>query len=210
MFYVGALLSDEHNENTEFTCKNCKIKLEYYRRDCHDISPSKYYFDKAFFSYKYIGEIRQLMLKYKFYNHKYLYKFFAYDLSNKLLNYLAKTQTKIDYIVAVPISFKRYLERGYNQSWLIASEVSQVLDVPTLRFCLIKFKHNKRQSELSMFQRATNTKDVYNVFFKKSIEGKNILLIDDIYTTGSTVNECSKVLKKCGANRIIVAVSTRA
>ncbi len=196
-------------QNVEFACNNCKIKLEYYRRDCNYICNNTH-FNSLVFSFKYNDVIRKLILDFKFENKKYLYSFFAYELSNAIKRFCIQNHIKFDYIIAVPISFKRYLERGYNQSYLIAQRVSTILGVPVLKYHLIKYKNNKRQSELSHSERRINAQGVYKIRHGNDIKRKNIILIDDIYTTGATVNECSKALKASGADYILVATCTRA
>ena len=200
---------EESIQNVEFACKNCKTKLEYYRRDCeflHGIGS----FDALVFSFQYKDVIRKLILDYKFENKKYLYDFFAHELAFRIKKFCLKNTVQIDFIIAVPISFKRYLERGYNQSLLVANKISQILNIPIAKHCLIKYKNNKRQSELSHYERKKNAEGVYKILSNKKINGKNILLIDDIYTTGATVNECSITLKNAGVNYILVATCTRA
>ncbi len=203
-------MQNEAIENIEFACNICKLTLEYYKRDCLNYPCKRYYFDKLFWSFKYEGKIRKLMLDFKFQNKKYLYKFFALDLIKKIDTYRIQKNIAIDFVIAVPVSFKRYLERGYNQSSLIAQEISKELNIKQLKFCLIKTKHNQRQSELPHYKRAQNAKSAYKVLFPKCLKGKTVLLIDDIFTTGATVNECSKELKKAGAVKVIVATSTKA
>ena len=109
-----------------------------------------------------------------------------------------------DIIGAVPIHKKREKDRGYNQSELIAKEIAK--NTPNIEYknILKKLKNNHRQSELKMEERLKNVKNVYDVQNKEIIQNKRIILFDDVYTTGSTVNECSKVLKENGAKEILV------
>ena len=111
----------------------------------------------------------------------------------------------IDLITAVPISKKRMKERGYNQSELIARKIAKIMEVPYMNL-LLKNQETKRQSELSRIERMINIQNSFDFNNKYDIKGKKILLIDDVFTTGSTVNECSKVLKKSGSTSIEVAV----
>ena len=108
-----------------------------------------------------------------------------------------------DIIGAVPIHKKRKDERGYNQSELIAKELAK--SIPNLEYkkILTKTKNNKRQSELNKEERIQNVKDVYEIQNKPIIKNKKIVLFDDIYTTGNTVNECSRVLKENGAKEVL-------
>ena len=123
---------------------------------------------------------------------------------------LQKQKENIDLILSVPISRERYLERGYNQSALIAKQIALCLNIPYKNFILIKKKNNKKQSTLSISNRKRNVQGVYSVWQKEKIRGKNVLLIDDILTTGATLNECSRILKENGAKRVIVGVIAKA
>lgn len=106
-------------------------------------------------------------------------------------------------IIPVPIHRRRFNDRGYNQSELIAKEISKKLKINNFRNnILIKIRNNAIQSTLNKHQRMMNVKDVYKVQNINLIQNKKILLIDDIYTTGNTVNECSRVLKENGAKEI--------
>ena len=112
---------------------------------------------------------------------------------------------KYDIIIPVPIHKRRKQKRGYNQSELITRQISK--KIPSLvheSTAIQKIKHNIEQSSLSKEQRKQNVKDVYKIVNKEKIENKNIVLFDDIYTTGNTVNEISKILKQNGANKILV------
>lgn len=114
-----------------------------------------------------------------------------------------------DTIIPVPISKKRKKERGYNQSLLIAKElVKQVnKEKKTLSLCvdaLEKIKNIVPQSTLDKENRLQNVQGVYQLKNKEQLIGKKILLIDDIYTTGSTVRECAKVLQQVDVEKIDV------
>ena len=99
-----------------------------------------------------------------------------------------------DIIIPVPISKQRFKMRGYNQSLLIAKEIAKKLSTKLNAHVLIKIEDNLAQSKLDKVGRAQNVINMYKVVNKKEIYNKSILLIDDIFTTGSTLNECSKTL----------------
>ena len=145
----------------------------------------------------YDGIIRKKIIKYKFLNAPYLYYFFASVILDdlKLIEYIKK----FDIIIPVPIHKKRKKKRGYNQSELIAKVISQKLDIQLQLNVLYKIRNNLPQSTLNQAERKYNAKNVYILKNKELIENKNILIFDDIYTTGNTVNECSKILKMAGA-----------
>lgn len=184
-----------------YVCEKCKKNLESIFTNGKIVKVKGKYFEILISSYFYTGIIRKRLMDFKFKNKKFLYK----SLSEKLLENVQELATEIDGIIAVPISVNRYFERGYNQSKLIAKYISENLNKPLYNYTLIKVKNNLKQSEIDMKTRLCNVSNVYKVFNKKVIYGKKILLIDDIYTTGATVNECSRVLKQNGAKQIIVA-----
>lgn len=94
-------------------------------------------------------------------------------------------------------------DRGYNQTELIVTQIAKNIETSKVKNdILYKVKHTLPQSSLNKQDRKTNIKDVYVVNKQETIYGKKILLFDDIYTTGSTVNECSRILKKSGASEI--------
>jgi competence protein ComFC len=127
---------------------------------------------------------------------------------------------KYDKIIPVPISKKRYKERGYNQSLLIAKEISKQMqykanienkqkektNLELVNNCLIKTKNIIEQSKLNKEERQNNIQGVYSLQNPQKITNQKILLVDDIYTTGSTVNECSKILKQANPKTIGVLV----
>lgn len=93
-------------------------------------------------------------------------------------------------------------ERGYNQSELIAQELSKMANIKCYKDILIKTKNNKPQSTLSGKMRKENAKNVYKIEKTEKINNKRILLFDDIYTTGATVNSCIQELKKVEVKQI--------
>lgn len=159
-------------------------------------------FNKHLYIFKYEGKIRNLIIDYKFNDKPYLNELFA-----KIILKNAKICRKIkkyDIIIPVPIHKKRKNERGYNQSELIARKLAKNLNVELVTDSLIKQKNTLPQSTLSKKQREENVKTVYKIQNKQKIENKKIILLDDIYTTGATAEECSKILKQNGAKEILV------
>ena len=184
-------------------CENCKLEIEkdiIAKIDNYNNVTSKI-FNKHGYIFKYYGEIRKLLINYKFNNKPYLYKTFSQIILDNpnIINFIKY----YDIIVAVPIHRKRFNKRGYNQSELLAKEICKNLrNINFRNDILVKIKNNSAQSALNREKRISNVKDAYKVKNEILIKEKTILLIDDIYTTGNTVNECSKVLKESGAKEI--------
>lgn len=188
----------------EIWCKDCKKGL--YEKaifKVENIEKDGYFFEKQIYIFQYKDKIRNLILDYKFNDKSYLYKIFAeIIIKNKKICGILE---KYDIIIPVPIHKKRKRQRGYNQSELIAREIAnRIQNIEYKNDVIQKIKHTLPQSSLSKEQRKQNVKNVYKVIKKEKIENKNVILFDDIYTTGNTVNEVAKIAKENGAKEILV------
>ena len=186
-------------------CNKCFLKLMALAENrIMDQWETEKNFHQLIYIFKYEGMIRKIILDYKFNEKSYIYvSFVNFILKNKKIFQILKSY---DTIIPVPISKKRMKERGYNQSLLIARNLSEYLNINLCTNCLYKTKNIIEQSKLNKEQRKQNIQNVYQLKNKQIIKGKKILLIDDIYTTGSTVNECSKMLKIGQPEKIDVLV----
>lgn len=156
--------------------------------------------------YAYKGKVRNSMIRFKFYGDQGNASVYAQKLSECIHSKMADEPT--DLVTAVPISRERRKTRGYNQSELIAREIACCLDLP-YQECLDKKEDNPEQHLLSRTGRIENVKGLYEGN-QAQIQGKRILLIDDIVTTGSTLCECAGVLTKCGAKSVVCAAVAEA
>jgi len=109
-----------------------------------------------------------------------------------------------DFLVPVPVHRQRLRERGFNQSLLLARELSFITGIPFRKRVLKKIKPTIPQVALSGIERRRGVKGSFQVPSKGEVHGKSVLLIDDVFTTGATVRECSRVLKAAGAKRVDV------
>ena len=212
--------------NQDFLCKKCQKMLEAEAKfEIDQVDNQEYFFENHLYIFKYEGIIRKLILNYKFNEKSYLYKTFVnFLLKNKKFFKILKSY---DTIIPVPVSSKRMNERGYNQSELIADDiVKQITEISSKHIldgilstqknniqkikyecvtdCLIKNKNIIEQSKLNKEQRQKNIQGVYILKNKEKLINKKILIIDDIYTTGSTVNECCKILQEAKPKKIDV------
>jgi ComF family protein len=113
-------------------------------------------------------------------------------------------------LVPVPLSKKKLRWRGFNQAEEIAKGLANFLKIPLISDCLIKTKETKDQVELSEKERKENIKGAFFVKNKEKIVGKNVLLVDDVFTTGATMEEAARVLKEAGAEKIVGVVVAKA
>lgn len=106
----------------------------------------------------------------------------------------------VDYITAVPLTKERYKWRGYNQSIELAKIISEREGIPLKENALIKVRETDNQAKLTSSERRENLRGAFKA--NESLKGISVLLIDDVITTGSTIAECAKVLKRAGAERV--------
>jgi len=112
-------------------------------------------------------------------------------------------------IIPVPLSRTKHREREFNQAELLAKRVSRSAGLAIKTGALIKNKHAPSQIDLDRLQRLVNLKNAFSVKSKKEICNKQILLIDDVFTTGSTLNECARTLLDAGAKSVCVFALAR-
>lgn len=191
-----------NKEINTYLCGKCEKEIN--KITC--VGENRYdnkYFSTHMYLFKYEGIIRNKIISYKFNDKPYLYKTFCeiFVKNKKVCEFLKK----YDIIISVPMYKKKKNQRGYNQSELIAKETAKkVENIEYRNDILIKIRNTAKQSSLNKEQRKENIKNAYLIKSsnKEYILNKNILIFDDIYTTGSTANECAKMLKEAGAKNI--------
>lgn len=197
---VCVLCGKKINENKTYACEKCFNIIKYKMNEVILKKIPGVYFDSLISLFLYKGVIRKKILEFKFRNKPYLGILFGEIMAKVFL----QNSIMVDAIIPVPMHYIRFLNRGYNQSVILAKEVSKVSGVKLYKNVLRKTKKSEVQSTLNLEQRRKNILNTYSVKNKSRVFSKNVLLIDDIYTTGSTVNECSKVLKENGVNKVFV------
>ena len=190
--HCGMPLDGSKDDVFELTCLNCLNKKPLFRL-CRS-------------AIKYDEFSKKLLLDFKFADH----------IENKLL--LARWlffagkdifKAGIDFIIPVPLHYTRLLQRKYNQSAMLASELSKLCLIPVDYKVLKKIRYTKPQIKCSGKNRKSNIKNAFEVVNPDKIKGKRVLLIDDVYTTGSTMQECIKVLKKAKVKSVDVLTVAR-
>lgn len=173
-------------------------KIEYTR--CKFCENKNFYFDRAISCIEYCDKSKVLVLSLKYYGNTYMSRYIAQVMRDKL----EFEQLSADYIIPVPLHKKRMRIRGFNQAEKIASYLSECTNIPIID-CVKRNRNTKRLYVLNKFQREKELKNAFEVKEdSEEIIGKRIILVDDIFTTGTTVNEISKKLKIYGVDEIIV------
>lgn len=172
---------------------------------CDDCLRENHFFTEARAFGSYQGSLKELIHKFKYEKRRNL----GVYLGEKMWNALEELSwPTFDYIVPVPLHIRREQERGFNQSYILARVISEKTRVPILN-ALKRIKPTKHQTLLDKSLRKDNLKGAFKVVKGPSVQGKNLILIDDVYTTGATVDECSKSLLIAGAKTVYVFTCAR-
>ncbi len=135
------------------------------------------------------------------YSNKFLTgKFLGFVLSSHLKHKIS--EWKIDFIIPVPLHHLKKAERGYNQSFYIAKGLGKGLNIPVAEGFIKRKKFTESQTTMNLKERQENIEGAFKVKRNLNLKGKNILLVDDVITTGSTIGECGKVLLNAGTNKV--------
>jgi ComF family protein len=183
----------------EHICEKCGKPLNNHRLSyCYDCLKQDHIYTMGRAVYEYKGDVKEAIYRYKYYNRKEYGKIFAQMINRYYLNNL---YWELDLIIAIPLHQDKFNKRGYNQSAVIATHLGKLMGIAVNNNLLIRRKNTLPQKELSDRGRISNVK---NAFYYNSDEicGNNILLIDDIYTTGSTIDSAASTLKANGAQNI--------
>jgi ComF family protein len=148
-------------------------------------------------------------------NFKYnpFYKEFDNSLANLIASHfflIEQSPPLASIIIPVPLFSSRIRWRGYNQSALIAAKISKIWNIAVLNSCLARIKKTESQTNLSKESRLQNVKNAFVCSNKSLIKDKQILLVDDIVTSGATMNECARTLIDYGASSITGIAVARA
>jgi len=189
--------------NIEFilnSCEKCGDRVGSFDHICESCKENYHFFNKAICVAKYEGVARNLVRKLKYDNCKYLAKALGLLMSEKLKK--SEFFGQIDYVIAVPLFEKRINERGFNQSQLIAETIAKECSFKVLNNALKRVKNTPTQTSLSSEQRRKNVKNAFEVVEKTALKEANVLLVDDIITTGATLDEISRLLKRYNVKNI--------
>lgn len=184
-------------------CPKCQIRVERLEKSCEVQIENKKY-EKLLYIFKYESLIRKLVLGYKFSNKAYINNFFVNTILKNEKN--CNLLKQYDMIIPVPMHRKKMQKRGYNQTELISEKIATKLNIENRPDILKKIVNTTTQSKLGGKARQTNIQHAFFIKNDIEVEDKKIILLDDIYTTGATSEECSRILKDAGAKEILILV----
>jgi ComF family protein len=158
------------------------------------------YFDSARYLFKFDQDSKKLIHALKYNDQTHLAKIFA-----KLqYNIYREDIAKYDLIIPVPMHWLKRMLRMYNQASLLGNELSKITNIPINNDILLKTRWTKAQSTLKKNARQKNLQGSFKIMKPELLKGRKVILVDDVLTTGATVKECSKILKKNGVSEIMV------
>jgi competence protein ComFC len=162
------------------------------------------YCDGVVSVFEYTGMVKESLIRFKFYNKPGYYRTYARLMADKLSK---MTDVKnYQMVLSVPLHKHKEFSRGYNQARLLSKALGRILKLRECSYLLKRERYTEAQSLLDKQRRNQNVKGAFTVVSPKKVRGKSILLVDDILTTGSTLEECSRMLKKAGAERVFAVV----
>ena len=204
-----ATCSDNLKSNENFLCLNCLYDLPYILNDeSNQLKLKQLFWGRedveniySLLSYQKGNQVQDILhlIKYKQKTH------FAKYLGRKLGDIITKEACRFDMILPVPLHPKKLKKRGFNQSVLLANGINEVLDVPITEKSIQRIRHNPTQTSIDKYDRWDNVRDVFAVSTPKKLINKHVLLVDDVLTTGATVEACLKQLLKIDNCKVSVA-----
>ena len=174
---------------------------------CAWCSAHRIHFRQARSAARYDGPLGQMIRDFKYHGHLWL----AYDLA-ALLEAAVRTHFDgviFDVVTAVPLHPAKERARGYNQSAVLAGTLAQKLRLPFYSRLMFRRRATPTQTHLTAEQRIANVRDAFGTRWRRWLEGRRVLLVDDVMTTGATVNECARALIAGGAAAVHVVTVAR-
>lgn len=198
-------------KNEETICTRCLFNLPRTNFHLHRDNPvSELFWGRArieaataFLYFAKAGRVQQLIHNYKYKGRlevgRMLGKMFGADLKN------SQYFSSVEAVVPVPLHWSKQKIRGFNQSEIFGREMASVMNIPIITDALVREKATATQTKKSRFERWQNVSYVFRMAQPEKIAGKHILLVDDVVTTGATIEASASVLLECPGTRVSIA-----
>lgn len=183
---------------TEDYCLKCGSPVKPEEEYCRDCAGQRRNFDEGRGIFLYDQKMRRSLIRYKYYGSReyadyYAVSMYRYGRRNIL-------RWKPDVIIPVPLHRRKLRMRGFNQSGILAEKLGIFLDIPVSEGTLRKIRGTRSQKKLDAAQRRKNLRQAFRA--ERRLDGLTVLLVDDVYTTGSTVEAAAACLKEAGAKKV--------
>lgn len=198
--YVCSACKKELPYIKEPRCKKCGKSLdEDVQEYCFDCAKGKHVFDKGVAVWRYTKAMKQSIHRFKYDNKREYADFFVEEVIKHYGEWIGSMQ--VDAVIPVPLHRSKQRMRGFNQAELIAKGIGKALDLPVETKYVERYRKTKVQNVLNDTERKNNVKKAFKITCN-DVKLKRILLVDDIYTTGSTIDAIAEVLKTAGAEQV--------
>lgn len=179
-------------------CMRCGKKVQSGEEYCRDCREKKHFFKRGRALYEY-GTAAEAIYRLKYGGRREYADFFGEQITEYLGEFIRDVCP--DGIVPIPLHRRRRASRGYNQAALLAKAVGRRLNIPVYPEMLVRVRNTAPQKKLNAEERQNNLKRAFNMG-RNDVKLKTIIVMDDIYTTGATIDEAARVLKEAGAESI--------
>lgn len=185
----------------EAGCMKCgKPLTEEYEEYCSDCRKKRHVYTQGKSLYEYHSAAKAIY-RFKYGNRREYAEFFGKEMTERFGKLMDFWQAEA--LIPVPIHKARRRKRGYNQAELLAEEIGKRTGIPVIRDLVVRHKNTRPQKELKGAERENNLKRAFKIG-RNDVKLSTIIIIDDIYTTGSTVDEMAQVLKEIGIDKVYV------
>lgn len=176
--------------------------------ECAKCRDKKPWFNQARSLGTYESVLKRLIQHFKYNNQPGIME----EISPLLEKYFNETKESYKdlHVLPIPLHLRKIKERGFDQSYLIARGVAELLDLPMVDHWMTRIKETVPQASLKRSEREENVRNAFQIEKPEEVDGKDILLVDDVFTTGMTSNEAARMLKKSKAGRVLVFTLARA
>ncbi len=203
----GELVCPECMDNIPYVkeprCYRCGKELRDERTEyCFDCSKHTMYYEKGVSLFRYNHVMRRAMDGFKYKNRQEYADFFTAELIRVYGDVMQSWGA--DAIIPIPIHKSRRKVRGYNQAELLAEPISEFLKVPMEAKLIVRTRKTKPQNKLNDKERQKNIEGAFKIA-ENVVQLKKVILVDDIYTTGSTINACARLLREAGVKQVYFA-----
>lgn len=181
-------------------CKRCGKPIRYAEHEfCHDCGKNAFSYEQGKSVWLHKGVVKWSIYQFKYYNRRIYGKFYAEEMYRLYKDKLKEWQ--IDLIVPIPLHRSRRRKRGYNQAEIIAKHLGKLSGIQVDCKCVKRVTNTKPQKELNDKERKKNLRNAFCAH--RCFDNiRNVLLIDDIYTTGNTLDSVARVLKEKGVKKV--------
>ena len=183
-------------------CPECRGSFhlieEHYCLKCADCKSRKRGFCQGRGVFLYNMQMKQSLLRYKYYGSREYGQYYAEEISRYVGTQIKRWNP--DILVPVPMTCRKKRIRGFNQAEDLAEKIGELLQIPVAAGLAVKKRETKSQKKLNAAERMRNLKDAFQI--TESVRGLRILIVDDVYTTGSTIETLAECLKESGAGEI--------